>query len=150
MEKKLILIISKYNLFTGQVDKLIKDSIFSTSIIDIEDFVGKNKILKFRYDFFNEFFKNIKIVNYIKGKDALVELEFFVEKTKYKIERGRKPKVLNIFNFITFFLKIAPNNIPSYKWSSITNMRMIVWGNTTYINANFSFYQRNKNFFLTR
>jgi len=29
----------------------------------------KNKILKFRYDFFNEFFKNIKIVNYIKDNN---------------------------------------------------------------------------------
>ena len=62
---------------------------------------GKSSLMAaLTYAIFGETVSNVKaneIVNYIKGKDALVELEFFVEKTKYKIERGRKPKVLNIF-----------------------------------------------------
>ena len=65
---------------------------------------GKSSLMAaLTYAIFGETVSNVKaneIVNYIKGKDALVELEFFVEKTKYKIERGRKPKVLNIFKQI--------------------------------------------------
>lgn len=49
---------------------------------------------------FGETVSNVKaneIVNYIKGKDALVILEFEIEGNMFKIERGRKPKILNIF-----------------------------------------------------
>jgi len=55
------------------------------------------------YAMFGETVSNVKaneIVNYIKGKEALVELEFYAEKTKYKIERGRKPKILNIYKLV--------------------------------------------------
>lgn len=49
---------------------------------------------------FGETVSNVKaneIVNYIKGKDALVVLDFEIEGSHFKIERGRKPKILNIF-----------------------------------------------------
>lgn len=62
---------------------------------------GKSSLMAaLTYAVFGETVSNVKaneIVNYIKGSDALVELEFYVEKQKYKIERGRKPKVLNIY-----------------------------------------------------
>lgn len=62
---------------------------------------GKSSLMAaVTYAMFGETVSNVKandIVNYIKGKDALVELEFFVEKQKYKVERGRRPKILNIF-----------------------------------------------------
>jgi DNA repair exonuclease SbcCD ATPase subunit len=65
---------------------------------------GKSSLMAaVTYVMFGETVSNVKandIVNYIKGKDALVELEFFVEKQKYKVERGRKPKILNIFKQI--------------------------------------------------
>jgi len=62
---------------------------------------GKSSLIAaLTYAIFGETVSNVKandIVNYIKGKNALVVLEFFVEKQKYKIERGRKPKILNIY-----------------------------------------------------
>lgn len=45
MKKNLILFISKYNLFTGQVEKIIKDSKYNTIVLNIEGFVEKNKKL---------------------------------------------------------------------------------------------------------
>jgi DNA repair exonuclease SbcCD ATPase subunit len=70
------------------------------------------------YAIFGETVSNVKaneIVNYIKGKDALVELEFFVEKVKYKIERGRKPKVLNLYRLVS---DITAND--GYLWHNIS------------------------------
>lgn len=62
---------------------------------------GKSSLMAaLTYAIFGETVSNVKaneIVNYIKGKQALVELEFFVDKSKYKIERGRKPKILNVY-----------------------------------------------------
>lgn len=80
---------------------------------------GKSSLMAaLTYAIFGETVSNVKaneIVNYIKGKDALVELEFFVEKTKYKIERGRKPKVLNIFKQVN---DITTNS--GFGWDNIS------------------------------
>lgn len=80
---------------------------------------GKSSLMAaLTYAIFGETVSNVKaneIVNYIRGKDALVELEFFVEKTKYKIERGRKPKVLNIYKEIPDI-----TNNTGYSWSNIS------------------------------
>jgi len=61
---------------------------------------GKSTIFAgITYALFGETVSNIKaneIVNYIKGKKALVELEFKIKNQIYKIERGRKPKVLKL------------------------------------------------------
>ncbi len=80
---------------------------------------GKSSLMAaLTYAIFGETVSNVKaneIVNYIKGKEALVELEFFVEKTKFKVERGRKPKVLNIFR------RVADETEDSgYAWQNIS------------------------------
>lgn len=62
---------------------------------------GKSSLIAaITFALFGETVSNIKaneIVNYIKGKDALVILTFKINGRLYKIERGRKPKILNIF-----------------------------------------------------
>ena len=64
---------------------------------------GKSTIFAgITYALFGETVSNIKaneIVNYIKGKKALVELEFKIKNQIYKIERGRKPKVLKLLKY---------------------------------------------------
>lgn len=80
---------------------------------------GKSSLIAaLTYAIFGETVSNVKaneIVNYIKGKNALVELEFFVEKTKYKIERGRKPKILNVYKRIA-----DDNEEDGYSWNNIS------------------------------
>jgi len=79
---------------------------------------GKSSLIAaLTYAVFGETVSNVKaneIVNYIKGNKALVELEFFVEKTKYKIERGRKPKILNVYK------RIDADNDDGYEWQNIS------------------------------
>ncbi len=62
---------------------------------------GKSSLIAaITFALFGETVSNIKaneIVNYIKGKDALVILTFKINNILYKIERGRKPKILNIY-----------------------------------------------------
>lgn len=62
---------------------------------------GKSSLIAaITFALFGETVSNIKaneIVNYIKGKDALVILTFKINGGLYKIERGRKPKILNIY-----------------------------------------------------
>ena len=51
---------------------------------------------------FGETVSNVKaneIVNYIKGKNALVILTFEIDGKTFKIERGRKPTILNIYQY---------------------------------------------------
>lgn len=80
---------------------------------------GKSSLIAaLTYAIFGETVSNVKaneIVNYIKGKQARVELEFFVDKTKYKIERGRKPKVLNIFR-----RELDDTADNGFKWNNIS------------------------------
>lgn len=80
---------------------------------------GKSSLMAaLTYAVFGETVSNVKaneIVNYIKGKNALVELEFFVDKTKYKIERGRKPKVLNIYKLVE-----DVSGEGGYSWNNIS------------------------------
>jgi DNA repair exonuclease SbcCD ATPase subunit len=80
---------------------------------------GKSSLMAaITYAIFGETVSNVKaneIVNYIKGKDALVELEFWVEKIKYKIERGRKPKVLNIYRRVK-----DDTQEDGYSWDNIS------------------------------
>ena len=49
-------------------------------------------------------------------------------------------KVLNVFYFIAKMTEVTFNNIPSNEWTSIANMRMIVWCYTAYIDAYLSWY----------
>jgi DNA repair exonuclease SbcCD ATPase subunit len=62
---------------------------------------GKSSfIAAITFALFGEVVNNIKaneIVNYIKGKNALVTITFSVDNKIYKIERGRKPNILNLF-----------------------------------------------------
>lgn len=62
---------------------------------------GKSSLIAaITFALFGETVSNIKaneIVNYITGKDALVVLTFKINNKLYKIERGRKPKILNIY-----------------------------------------------------
>src|SRR5574344_461346 len=80
---------------------------------------GKSSLMAaLTYAIFGETVSNVKaneIVNYIKGKDALVELEFYVDKTKFKIERGRKPKVLNIYKRV-----VDETEDSGYAWQNIS------------------------------
>lgn len=83
---------------------------------------GKSSLIAaLTYAIFGETVSNVKaneIVNYIKGNNALVELEFFVENTKntkYKIERGRKPKILNIYKCINY-----KDDIENIEWQNIS------------------------------
>jgi len=65
---------------------------------------GKSSFLAaITYALFGETVSNVKaneIVNYIKGKNALVVLTFEMNNTLFKIERGRKPNILNIYQEI--------------------------------------------------
>lgn len=65
---------------------------------------GKSSLMAaLTFALFGETVSNLKaneIVNYIKGKEALVVLEFDIGNSSYKIERGRKPKILNIYNMV--------------------------------------------------
>lgn len=62
---------------------------------------GKSTIFAaLTFALYGETVSNIKaneVVNYIKGKDALVTLEFAVDSHLFKIERGRKPNILNLY-----------------------------------------------------
>lgn len=52
---------------------------------------------------FGETVSNVKaneIVNYIKGKNALVKLTFEIDNNLYRIDRGRKPNILNIYKLV--------------------------------------------------
>lgn len=89
---------NKFNATVILIDGIDKDTEGSK--------IGSGKsslIAAMTYSLFGETISNVKaneIVNYIKGKKALVELEFYVEKVKYKVERGRKPVILNIYRQI--------------------------------------------------
>lgn len=80
---------------------------------------GKSSLMAgVTYAMFGETVSNVKaneIVNYIKGKDALVEFEFFADKIKYKVVRGRKPKILNIYKLVA---DITDDS--GYSWSNIS------------------------------
>jgi DNA repair exonuclease SbcCD ATPase subunit len=80
---------------------------------------GKSSLMAaLTYAIFGETVSNVKaneIVNYIKGKEALVELEFYVEKNKFKVERGRKPKVLNIYKRV-----VDDTEDSGYAWQNIS------------------------------
>ena len=53
-------------------------------------------------------------------------------------------------NIIALMLQKTADNIPCYKWTRITNMRMVIRRNTTDINISFTRMYRYKLFFLFR
>ena len=79
---------------------------------------GKSSLIAaITFTLFGETVSNIKaneIVNYIKGKDALVVLTFKIDNNTYKIERGRKPKILNIYKQAGF------NEEGELQWDNIS------------------------------
>lgn len=62
---------------------------------------GKSTVLDaLTFSLFGKSFRNINkplLINSINGKDCLVELEFSIQTNKYKIRRGIKPNVFEIF-----------------------------------------------------
>ena len=76
---------------------------------------GKSSIFAaLTFVLYGETVSNMKaneIVNYIKGKEALVELEIDIESKQYKIERGRKPNILNIYRLDNEWINISRSDI---------------------------------------
>jgi len=62
---------------------------------------GKSTIFAgITFALYGETVSNVKaneVVNYIKGKDCVVTLEFDIDKHSFKVERGRKPNILNLY-----------------------------------------------------
>lgn len=62
---------------------------------------GKSTIFAaITFALYGETVSNLKaneVVNYIKNKDALVILEFDIDGNRFKVERGRKPNILNLY-----------------------------------------------------
>ena len=109
MSKKLILIVSKYNLFTGQVEKIIKDSNFKIEQLYIEDFVDKNIMLNLnKHDVVYFICCNStmisRAINLING-GYIINKEFLLQNYK-KVDIQKKlkenmllvPKIYNINN----------------------------------------------------
>ena len=59
-------------------------------------------------------------------------------------------KVLYICYFIAYMFHIATNYVPSYKWTCIANVRMVIWCNTTYVHLCLTWCYRVEHLFLAR
>lgn len=93
----------KYKNFlsTGNVFSEIKLGEHTTTLIIGENGAGKSSFLDaITFALFGKPFRNInkpQLVNSINEKDCVVEIEFKIGKTKYKVIRGIKPNVFEIY-----------------------------------------------------
>ena len=88
-------------LSTGNVFTEIDLSGHPTTLIIGENGAGKSTFLDaITFSLFGKPFRNInkpQLVNSINEKDCVVEIEFKVSKTEYKVVRGIKPNVFEIY-----------------------------------------------------
>jgi DNA repair exonuclease SbcCD ATPase subunit len=88
-------------LSTGNIFTEIDLNKNSTTLIVGENGAGKSTILDaLTYSLFGKPFRKVnkpQLVNSITRKDAVVEIEFDIGKTSYKIVRGMKPNVFEVY-----------------------------------------------------
>ena len=88
-------------LSTGNIFTEIDLSATGTTLIMGENGSGKSTILDaITFSLFGKPFRNInkpQLVNSIIRKDTIVEVEFIIGKTEYKIVRGIKPAIFEVY-----------------------------------------------------
>ena len=88
-------------LSTGNLFTEIDLGEHSTTLIVGENGAGKSTFLDaITFALFGKPFRNInkpQLVNSINEKDCVVEIEFFIGKTNYKVVRGIKPNIFEIY-----------------------------------------------------
>ena len=88
-------------LSTGNVPNKVELNKHSTTLIVGKNGEGKSTILDaLCFGLFGKPFRNIKknqLVNSINGKNCVVEIEFTIASSHYKIVRGAKPNIFDIF-----------------------------------------------------
>lgn len=88
-------------LSTGNVFTEIAINTLGTTLIVGENGAGKSSLLDaLTFALFGKPFRNInkpQLVNTITRKDLVVELEFVVQSTRYKIVRGIKPNIFEVY-----------------------------------------------------
>ncbi len=88
-------------LSTGQQSTTINLNKNNTTLIIGTNGAGKSTILDaLCFSLFNKPFRKInrpQLINSVNEKDLLVEVEFSIGKTKWKVQRGIKPNIFKIF-----------------------------------------------------
>jgi len=88
-------------LSTGSVPSKVELNKNSTTLIVGKNGEGKSTILDaLTFSLFNKPFRNIsksQLVNSINGKNCIVEIEFSIGSNNYKVVRGIRPNIFDIF-----------------------------------------------------